>query len=305
MDMRATINQLSVLFILLALGYVGSKFNVLTADSGKVLTKLVLNITLPGTILGSVIGGGISIDGAETAFFMLFVLLAFFVCLVIAHPTARILTKDKSMRSLLASCVIFGNVVFMGLPVATAVLGDHAVFYVTLFNIPFWIAVFSYGALLVSGKSGSFHPKLLLNPVLISSVLVIPIAMSGFRAHDIIVDALQIAGSITTPASMIIIGVTLSQIPIKRVFTKWQLYPIALVKLIVVPVLVWLIFRSFITNETMLGVLVILSAMPTASLIAMFAIEYDNNATTASSAVFLTTLLSGVTIPLIVFLLFM
>jgi len=305
MDMGATISQLAVLFILLAVGYAGCKFNILNSDAGKVLTKLVLNITLPGTILGSAIGGNLSIDGSETVFFMLFVLFAFFVYLVVAHPIARTLTKDKSTRGLFTACIVFGNVAFMGLPVASAIFGPDAVFYVALFNIPFWIAIFSYGVLLVSGKRDSFQLKLLLNPVLISSVLVIPIALSDLRAPDIIVNALELTGSITTPASMLIIGVMLAQAPIKNVFTKWQLYPLAFVRLILLPILVWLIFRLFIADETILGVIVVLSAMPTASLAAMFAIEYDNNPITASSIVFLTTLLSGITVPLIMFLLFL
>jgi len=304
MDMRATISQLSVLFILLALGYAACKLKALTPESAKVLTKLLVNVTLPATILSSVIGGGLNVGGAYTTFFMLFVLLAFVIYLVFAHITAHTLVKNRDMRSLFTVCIVFGNVAFMGLPVTTAVFGLDAVFYIALFNIPFWIAIFSYGVLLISGKSDSFQLKSLLNPVLISSVLVIPIALSGFSAPDIIVSAFELTGSITTPASMLIIGITLAQAPIKDVFTRWQLYPLAFVKLILLPVVVWLVFRNFISNETMLGVLVVLSAMPTASLVAIFAIEHDNNAVTASGIVFLTTLLSGVTIPLIVFLLF-
>jgi len=304
MDIGATISQLAILFILLALGYAGCKLNALTPDTGKVLTKLVLNITLPSTILASVIGGNLSIDGGETAFFMLFVLFAFFIYIVVAFPIARTLSKDKGMRGLFTACIVFGNVAFMGLPVASAIFGPGAIFYIALFNVPFWIAIFSYGVLLVSGKSDSFQLKLLLNPVLIASVLVIPIALSGLRAPDIVVSALELTGSITTPASMLIIGVMLAQAPIKNVFIKWQFYLLSFVKLILLPILVWFIFRPFIANETMLGVIVVLSAMPTASLAAIFAIEYDNNPITASSTVFLTTMLSGITIPLIVFLLF-
>jgi len=303
MDMRAIISQLAVLFILLALGYAGCKIKALTAETGRVLTKVVFNITLPCTILSSVISGNLVVGGSETAFFMMLVLLAFGSYLVIAFPTARLLAKDKDLRGLFAFSLIFANVAFMGLPVATAVLGQDAVFFIALFNIPFWIASFSVGVMMVAGKKGKFNPKMLINPVLIASVITIPLALLNFRAPDIIIDAVSLTGNITTPASMLIIGVTLAQSPLKSVFTQWQLYPLTLVKLIVIPVVTWLIFRPFVTDEIVLGVIVVLSAMPTASIAAMFAIEYGNNANTASSTVFLTTLLSGITIPLIVYLL--
>jgi len=102
---------------------------------------------------------------------------------------------------------------------------------------------------------------------------------------------------------MLIVGITLAQVPVRHVFSEWRLYPLAFVKLLVVPFVVWLIFRQFIADELMLGVLVVLSAMPTAANVAMLAIEYKGNSRIASSGVFLTTLLSGATVPLVVYFL--
>jgi len=303
MDMQATVSQLAVLFILLALGYAGYKIKALTSETGRVLTKLILNITLPCTILFSVIGGQLQIAGAETFLFLLMVILIYVIYFIIAEPTARFLVKGKDARGLYKFMLVFSNVAFMGLPVSIAIFGSEAVFYVAIFNIPFWIASLSYGVMMISGKKGAFHPKAFLNPSLLASLLVIPIALSGFRAPDIVLEAVRLTGNITTPASMIIIGVTLAQTPIRDVFTQWRLYPLVFIKLVIIPLVVWLIFRSFIQSDLVLGVLVILSGMPTAAIAAMFAIEYKNNENTASSGVFLTTLLSGVTIPLIVFFL--
>ncbi|MCL2227351.1 MAG: AEC family transporter [Oscillospiraceae bacterium] len=303
MDMRAILNQLAVLFILLALGYVGCKIKALTPETGKILTKLVFSITLPCTILSSVIGGNLSIAGGEAAFFMLTVLLVYLIYLIIAVPTARFLGKEKHIRGLFAFMLIFSNVAFMGMPVASAIFGSSAVFYISLFNIPFWISSFSFGESLIASKRGRFDPKTLLNPVLLSSILVIPLALINFNVPEIIAEAVRLTGNVTTPVSMLIIGVTLAQEPLKKVFTNWRLYPLALVKLIIIPAVVWLVFRPFVTDSFTLGILVILSAMPTGAIAAMFAIKHENNESTASGGVFLTTLLSGATIPLIVYFL--
>ena len=303
MDMFATINQLSVLFILLIFGYVGCKIKALTPETGKVLTKVVFNITLPCTILSSVIAGNMSIAGGETFLFLLIVFLVYVLYAIVALPTAWALVKDKRLRGLYSFMMIFSNVAFMGIPVVNAIFGPHAVFYVAVFNIPFWILYFSVGVLMISGKSEGFNAKSLINPSMISSLLVIPLALIGFRAPVIIVEAVRLTGAVTTPASMLIIGVTLASTPLRNVFTDWRLYAMTIVKLIVIPIITWFVFRPFISSELLLGVVTVLSGMPTAAAAAMFAIQFENNEQTASSGVFLTTLLCGVTIPLIVYLL--
>ena len=296
----ASVNQLAVLFILLALGFAGCRLKALTPETGQILTKLVFNITLPCTMLSSAITGELGIGALDTLLFILKVILVYFIYLAIALPLSRVFGGNKRLRGLYAFMMIFANVAFMGIPVASAVFGPDAVFYISVFGIPFWISSFTFGSALVAGKADKFEPKSLLTPVFITSMLVVPLALLNFRAPDIIVDALGLAGSITTPASMLIIGVTLAQEPIKAVFKNVRLYPIAFIKLIVIPTVVWLILRLFLTDPYILGILVLLSAMPTAAIAAMFAIEHKNNETVASGGVFITTLFSGITIPLII-----
>jgi len=305
MDMQAIIGQLAVLFILVLAGYVACKAKAIPPETGKTLTKVVFNITLPCTILSTVAGGNLTITGGETALFMLFSLLAFLVFFVFAVITSRALGGGKDNRGLFVSMIILGNVTFMGLPVSNAILGPESAFFVALFNIPFWIINFSVAPIMISGRGGSFDPKVLINPSLIAALLVVPLAIVGFRAPAVIADALRLTGSVTTPAAMLIVGITLAQVPVRHVFSEWRLYPLTFVKLLLVPFVVWLLFRQFITDELMLGVLVVMSAMPTAANVAMLAIEYKGNSRIASSGIFLTTLLSGATVPLVVYFLLM
>jgi len=305
MDMQAITSQLAVLFILLVLGYAGGKLKVLTPDTGKVMTRLVMNITLPCMALSSVVGGDLRITGGETAFYMLMSLLVFLIVIIIALVSARFLVKDKQSRGLYSYMIIFSNSAFMGYPVSFAIYGEASVFYIALFNITFLILVFTLGTILMSNKGGKADIKAILCPALITAVLVIPLALFGFKAPQIIADAIRLTGSMTTPASMLIIGVSLSLVPIKDVFSEWRLYPMALIKLLVVPALTWLVLKPIIADDLVLGMLVVISAMPTAAIAAMHAIEHGNNVRTASAGIFLTTLASCASIPLIVYLLLM
>ena len=349
MDMRLIINQMAVLFILIAVGYIAGKTKMLAREGVNTLSKIVLNISTPCMILNSVLGNTENIAGGNIAYFMLLVLLAYIIFFLIAIPVGRILgaapknsefgirnseldstqqdsrhfyenpdsshplttgysdlsVTGHSNSGLYASMIVFGNVGFMGFPVVNAIFGAESLFFAALLNVIFNLLLFSVGIILISGKRGVINYKLLLNATIIAAFISFFIVFTGFRAPKIIADAIGLVSGTTVPCAMLVIGSTLSQIPVREVFTKWQLYPAALLKMVVVPIIIWLVFKQFVTDKLMLGVLTVLSGMPVAAVVAIIPIEYGGDDRTASGSVFLTTLLSAVTIPLIVYLLLM
>ena len=102
---------------------------------------------------------------------------------------------------------------------------------------------------------------------------------------------------------MLLIGASLSKSPLKVMLCDPRIYLASFVKLIVGPVVVWLIFRTFVSNEIYLSLMVVSAAMPSAVLSSMLALEYGGNADAGSRGIFVTTILSLITIPLIVYLL--
>ena len=331
MDMQVIISQMAVLFILIAAGYVAGKIKMLTAEGVKTLSKVVINISTPCTIMNSVLSNTSSITGGKTASFMLIVLIAYLLYSIIALPAARILsinptergntktgrqelqyseTSDRSPdtvnpeernRGLYGAMIIFGNVGFMGFPITYAIFGDDSVFYVAIVNILFNMLVYTVGIIMISGDGRNVKPKVLLNATLVSSVISFIIVFTGISAPSVITETIKLAANINTPCAMLVIGATLAQISPKNVIANWRLYPITLLKMIIIPFITWLLFKQFITDPMLLGLLVVLSGMPVAAAVAMIPIEYGGDASTASSAVFLTTVLSTVTIPLIVY----
>jgi len=313
MDIQVIINQLAVLFLIMAIGFIVGKAKMLTPDGNKVLSKVVLFIGMPCTILSAVFENEIDITVGDTAYFLLMCLVTIMIAFLISMPVIRLLCKEKANRGLLNFMSVFSNCGFMGFPVTIAIFGASSAYFVALFNIPFNALVFSIGILMISGgkqgdEAGSaykFNPKLLLNPTLIVALLAIFIALSGMEFPRVVTEAVRITGSITTPGAMIVIGSTLAYVPLKTVFSEWRIAPVTLLKLIIIPVITWLLLRQIITNDLLLGVLVVLSAMPTAAMASMIAIEYGGDEQVASAGVFVTTLLCGITVPLIVYFLLM
>jgi predicted permease len=302
MNMPAILGQMAVLFLVLAVGYGANKLKVLTADSNKLLSRLVVNIAMPCTILNTVLGGQVTASGADAATFLALSFGAFALTFLLGVPLPRLLKAPKSDGGLYRFMIAFGNVGFMGFPVIQAIFGPGAAFYVMLFNIAFSVLCFSVGLVMVSGGSGNgkINFRLFINPTMIVSVLTIIIFYVRIPVPAVLKDTVGLISQMTTPAAMLVIGSSLAAIPFREVFSEVRLYPLALLKLILIPVLTFLIFRLFIKDTAMLGVLTALAAMPTASNATMLAMVYGGNEKLASKGIFLTTLLSVATIPLLV-----
>lgn len=303
MDIAFIVSQMGVLFILLAVGFAVGKLGILTPEGNRVLTKIVICISLPCTVLHSVFENKPDVTAGGTLFYLLMCFVSYAVAFAVAIPLVRLSRGDKANHGLLTFMSVFSNSAFMGYPAVIAIFGTAGAYYTALYNIPFNLLSYSIGIMLVAGKSGKFDYKLLLNPPLVASLLVIPVALTDLKLPYVVTEVVRLTGGITSPGAMIVIGSTLAYVPLRSVFSEWRIAISGALKLLVIPVVTWLVFRHFITDELMLGVLVVLSAMPAAAASTMIAIEYKGNERVASAGVFTTTLLCVVTVPLLVYLL--
>ena len=106
-------------------------------------------------------------------------------------------------------------------------------------------------------------------------------------------------GNLTAPLSMMIIGASLAQMPLKELFLDKKLLLFSLVKLLLLPA-VWMIAVNRVAEQEILrGVCLVMMATPAGSMTAMLAQQYGGDYETASRGVALTTVLSVITMPLL------
>ncbi len=103
---------------------------------------------------------------------------------------------------------------------------------------------------------------------------------------------------------MLIVGCSLAQMRFKQIFGSWRIYALSALKLAAVPLLAYAVLRHVLTNEFALCVLTVLLCMPIATNTTILSYQYGADETAASSGVFVSTLLSLLTIPLMMKLLF-
>ena len=138
----------------------------------------------------------------------------------------------------------------------------------------------------------------------VTSVLALVLYLLNVPFHPMLVEALSLLDRITSPASMLVIGCVLAAYPLKTIFGGWHVYLFCVVRLIVIPVIVWAVLRLFVTDALILGVMVVISAMPAATNTVLVCSKYNGDESTAASGLFVSTALSLVTLPILLRILF-
>ncbi|WP_099469798.1 AEC family transporter [Konateibacter massiliensis] len=298
------IDTMFKLFALLLLGYFFNKKKYFDEDTNARLSNMVVQFTAPALIISSVC----NIEAANKMEVLKIVgigVIIYIVMPILAFLIVKLIRVEKDKAGIYQMLIIFSNCSFMSYPIVQALYGDAAIFYNTLFHMPFNILIFTYGEYLLAKDEGGVKVKLkdILSPGLLAALAAALIYFAEIPVPSFIAETASFLGGITTPMSMIILGSVLGNYPIKDLFNEKKLYLVAVIKLIVIPIAVWLIFKNVFTDPIIIGVATLSMGMPAASMCVMLSLKYEGQEKTASVGVFLTTLLSMVSIPAIYILL--
>ncbi len=297
------------LFLIMLVGWVGHKSKVLPEATQSALTKLVVYITTPCTILYSVLSND-NLPSAGTMVQMILISTGCYVLVaLLSFLAVRLLRIPKESRGTYMCMLIFTNCGFIGFPVVQAIYGSSAVFYAAVINIPYYPVLYTLGVWLLTRDAvarGGVQKKVkldiatLISPCMVASLLAIVLALTGWKLPSVLTDTIANIGNITTPGALLVIGISIAKQPIREMLGSVKIYLMSLVRLIILPAIIWLVLRPLISDPTLLGVVVVTFAMPTATMVNMLAAEYHSDEPSSVKGVFITTLLSMITIPILV-----
>lgn len=299
--MSSVFEQVSVLFMIIIIGYISRKRKILNSELNKGLSNVLLYITLPLQIIYS-FNKTFSQDMLNNSLIIL-------IIAIVTHMVSVVLglyifkkypeNKEKVLRYIL----IFSNCGFMGYPVLKSVFGDAGIFYGSIYNIPFTVLMWTIGITIFNGKTeGNKIKKAIINPGIIATVIGFAIFILSVKLPDPLKITLDSVGSMTTPLSMLIIGSALAETKIRDIFTDFSIYYVTFLRLMLLPGLTLLSLKLLGIHGIPLVVIVVLVGMPAAANTVVFSEKYDGDSVFASKAIFVSTILSMLTIPLWVML---
>ncbi len=310
------------LFILILPTFILAKCKLVGENSAKALSTIVLYASSSALMFtcfqkyeySARIGWNMLIIFGLTVFIHLAMILLIKFCLKISNQE-----KLKVLRY----ATTFGNCGFMGIPFiqtlfyGTSVLGEMLI-YAAVINAAFNLISWTLGVYLISGDAKQMSvKKIALNPVIIATVLgfiafitikkpIVNLCEEGTTGYSIlskIMTSFDMLGSSVTPLSMMVLGIKLANINLKRLFTEGLAYLNSAFKLVIMGLVVIASVLFLPIDEEVKYAIFLLLCMPTATSATLFALKFDGDADFATVCVLQSTVLSIITIPLM-FLLF-
>ena len=219
----------------------------------------------------------------------------------------RYLTRKKDDEGVIGFALMFGNVGFMGYPVVASIFGHQAVFYAAVLNVVNTFAVFTIGTILMVGDLGDgkrFQKKVLYSTPMLSAYLAMLIVALGISdIPGIISQPLTMIGNITVPAALLIIGSSMSQLPLRTMLGNPTVYATTLFRLLLIPIGFHYLCLALGFDQYVVSINTIVIAMPVATYGTILCLKYNRDTTLITEVTLITTLLSMLSIPLLTLLL--
>lgn len=288
------------LLLALAVGFYLNKKDILTESANRGISTLVMNIALPLVALTSIS----KMQGADKGEILKFMLTG--CSLTVLYPLlaavlVRLLRVKTEDRGVYECSFVFANVLFMGYPVCAALYGDNCVFYICIFYILFNLMYFTYGVhKLLKGthaRAGKNSFRSFFSNGTIASLISLVLFLANVQIPTPVTEVLDFVGDIAVPVSMIIIGSSIADYPLKNLFADKRIFPVTAIRLVGIPLLIYGLMTVLGFHGELRGIATITAGMPAASMIAMTCTQYGVHESRGSSVVVFTTLCSLITMP--------
>ena len=266
------LQQMIVLYIIMLIGFLCRKLNLLDDHSSKKISGLVVNIANPALILSSSINQESTIKGLDLAYTFLLAILIFAIMILLSYILPKLLHTKKEEYGTYRVMTVFSNIGFMGFPVIAAVYGSEALLYASIFLIPYHVLSYTWGIRnMTASKQEGGSLKRMINIGVVSCLISITIYLVGIPMPKFVESSISMLSNLTAPLSMIVIGNSLALIKWKSLFMNFKLVIFSVIKLLLFPIIGVLLLRTIGLNSMLLGVCMIMLATPVGSMTVMLA----------------------------------
>ena len=304
-----SISGILVILGMILVGFVIGEKGWFDDKSRGLLAKLVTQVALPCYMLYTITQRFTAADLLKMLPALRFPALSMVLLLGIATGVARIFAVRQDRRGLFISMFFNSNTIFVGLPINQALFGDASIPYVLIYymcNTTFFWTLGTYLIQRDGEGEAQFDLKTSLkkvfSPPLMGFLLGLVLVMLQIKLPAFLASDLQYLGNLTTPLSMIFIGLSVSHVGVKQLVLGKEQLLILLGRFLVAPLLMASIVYWVPLPSLMKQVFIIQSAMPVMTNAPVVARLYGADSDYAAVMVTETTLATMVVIPILMLL---
>lgn len=309
-DLSAAISQMGVLFLIVVLGFVLTKIGYLDQSLSTRFTTLLVNVTLPCMIISSVT----EMDFASAQSQIPLTLAVAIVLLVLMIPLGLLIgllvrskRSEKSVYMVMSLCTNLG---FMGIPVVSSIFGEHSVILSSLYVMLQGILLYSVGFMALaatgshaSAESGKHKLKIpwrsMFNPAMFASLLALVLFFAQVHLPYVLNEAMSMVGGITAPLAMMVVGILLTTVKFREIFSEWRIYVFVVLRQLIGSVAVFFVVSFFVSDPLVVGVAVLMFAMPVGTMVPLFCAQFGHDAVLPTKGLIVSTISSFVIIPIL------
>lgn len=301
------VDKILLLGIIIAVSFIAVKVKYISADLKDGISKLIARVTLPLLVITTLTANDISVQTAKNGLLVCILsFLAMGLLYLFGILTATVARLKEHERTVHIGLSVFGNVMFLGYPLITALYGQEGLFYAIIYSIINDLLFYTVGVYALSGKKDGINGiKKLFNPNTISFIIALIMLAFKLRLPPVLQKPFFELGNTTIWISMVFIGIVLAQVDIKRIYKKWYIMFISITKLLLVPILIIFMiniaqrYLGFSINPLVKAAVALEAAMPAQTMMAVLSSEYNSDYIYAAECILVTTVFSLITLPFV------
>ncbi len=299
------LNQIGIFLILIIFGVVAVKFGILDEHSLGSVSKLVMRMALPAYIFINTAEGATRQGLAASLLVIPLAVLLYILLFLLSILLEKVFRLKGNRSHVFRAVVMFGNVGFMGIPLVVALYPDTALLYISLFTILDQGLFWTYGVSLTKPVSNRTEKpslrnlKNLLSPALVAIVAATILVLLDLHLPKLLVTTLTKLGTASMPLSLLYIGGMLSMTDVRKVLRCGELYAEIGLKMLVLPLVYFLVMRLCHVPGDMTGTMTFLTGLPAINMVAMLCKNNGSDGDYAVCAVMMTTIACLITLPLV------
>jgi len=303
--MDIMIEKVIMFAIIIGISFIATKLKWFSDNVRDGLSRVIIKVTAPLLIFTSIAG----LEADQTLFTeALTIAVISFVIITSLIGIGKLYTKNSSLdektTGVQVALMTFGNVVFIAFPIFQSLYGAKGIFYAAFYHLINDMFLWTVGVKLIDYKSNLSKKQIILNVINNNTVAIfLGLICLTYKVKfpPIIYNPIVGLGQTTVYLSLLFIGTTMASVNVRETYKKLSIFIVVLVKMIIVPIAVALIlFKvfSFGLSTMAMSVIVLQVAMPAMTIVAIIANELGVNYKYAAETVFVTTLISLFTLPL-------
>ncbi|MDO4750411.1 MAG: AEC family transporter [Eubacteriales bacterium] len=294
------------LILMIGIGYFVIKSHIVTEEFEKQLSSLIMKVLLPCLIIKSMMATFSWEDLRRCGQLAVLAVVIWTLTFGLAQLVHRLMGKTASAR-IMRFCMMYNNFTFVGIPVIEALYGDTGVLYFVVFLVPYRMVYYSSAEPLLSPPGTEHARRSMLEKLkgwfsapVIAVFVGLTLYLTQIRLPSPISGVISSLSSCASPLGMLLCGMSLSKYPIPRLLRP-QYLRFPLVRNFLLPGLILALCLLTGLEQELTQIVTMFAALPAATLLAVFTIQFDSNEETqfeAAAAVLITTVFSTVTVPM-------